>query len=98
VDTLFSWLVIELVVCTEFLFLQVLFLVQRVFVALKDEELVFALRDHRAELVVLEGFDLHRVASQRARDELSDDEVFFVGFVLHKRYSMLMFFVFASLF
>jgi hypothetical protein len=41
---------------------------------------------------------LHRVASQRARDELSDDEVFFVGFVLHKRYSMLMFFVFASLF
>jgi hypothetical protein len=28
---------------------------------------------------------LHRVSSQRARDELSDDEVFFAGFVFHTR-------------
>lgn len=59
---------------------------------------MFTLRDESTELVVFEGFDLHRVASQRARDELSDDEVFFAGFVFHIRYSMLMFYVFASLF
>jgi len=49
---------------------------------------VFALRDHRAELVELEGFDLHRVSSQRARDELSDDGVFFGSIVFHTIGSM----------
>lgn len=80
------------------MFCQTLFLAERVFFALKDDELVFTLRDHSTELVVLEGFDLHRVASQRASNELSDDGVFFGSIVIHTKSIMPVFFVFASLF
>jgi hypothetical protein len=41
---------------------------------------------------------LHRVSSQRARDEASDDDVFFGSIIIHTRSIMPVFFVFASLF